>query len=52
MGRFWADPKGAKQGALSRVAAFEKGPTLDCKPRLAENTLLNAAQGNITLKEY
>jgi hypothetical protein len=52
MGRFWADPKGAKQAALCRVALARRSATMPSPVRLAENGLLNAALGNIILNGY
>jgi hypothetical protein len=52
MSRFWADPKGAKQAALCRVALVWRSATMPSPARLAENGLLNAVLGNITMKRY
>ncbi len=50
MGRFWADPKGAKQAALCRVALARRSATMPSPMRLAWNGLLNAVLGNITMQ--
>ena len=52
MGRFWADPKGAKQAALCRVALARRSATMTSPVRLTESGLLNAVLGNITMKGY
>ena len=45
-------PKGAKQTVLCRVALARRSATMPSPVRLAENSLLNAALGNITMKGY
>jgi hypothetical protein len=50
MGRFWTDPKGAKQAAPCRVTLARRRPTMPSPMRLAWNGLLNAVLGNITMQ--
>jgi hypothetical protein len=46
-GHFVARPQGSAQNVHSRVAAFDKGPAIACKLRLAVNVLGASYIGNL-----